>query len=163
MVITEMGLCLTPANFCIQPWWTKHYPPRVSQISYFPRGVNGEKIHKNNPNYSYTRTPTHPQQRMPPTPHHNMPPHLYPSITPHQVCLCPYCNSTPKYAPYVVPNYPHIPTIGYLHTYSIRLPPSVSPPHPPPPTKYEWGIHTNNVRTAPFRETRGRLPLLLPM
>ena len=65
-----------------------------------------------------------------------MPPNLYPSIPSHQVCLCPYCTSTPMYAPYVVTHYIHIPSLCYLHTSSSKLPSSVFTPHPT--QKYEW-------------------------
>ena len=66
---------------------------------------------------------------MPPHPHHHIPPHIYPRIPPHQVCLCPYFTSTTIYVPYVVIHYPHIPSLGYLHTSSSRLTSSVLPQH----------------------------------
>ena len=75
--------------------------------------------------------PTHPHPSMPPHPHHHMPPHIYPRIPPHQVCLCPYFTSTTMYARYVVTNYPHMPSLGYLHTSSSRLPSSMLPPQTP--------------------------------
>ena len=94
-----------------------------------PRGVHGENLHQNHPYYYYTSMPTHPNQRMPPHPNHNMPLHFYSKITPHQVFLCPYCTSNPIYSPYVVPHYPYIPPVGYLHTSYSRLPSHVLPPH----------------------------------
>ena len=75
--------------------------PRFPQ-EYFPRGLNGEKMHQNNTYYYYPSMPTKPHQNNPPISHQNMPPHIYPIIPPHQVCVCTYCTSTPKYAPYVV-------------------------------------------------------------
>ena len=73
-----------------------------------PRGVPGENIYQNNPYNSYPSIPKHP--------HQIIPHHLYPSITPHQSCLCTDCTSTPTYKTYVVPNYPHILPLDYLHT-----------------------------------------------
>ena len=64
---------------------------------------------------------------MPPHPHRHVSPHIYPIIPPHQVCACPYCTSTHIYEPYVVPRFPHISSLGYLHTKSIRLTFSVLP------------------------------------
>ena len=66
---------------------------------------------------------------MPPHPHHNMPPHPYPRIPTQKVCLCPYFTSTNMYVPYVVPQYPHISPLGFLHTSSSRLASYVLPPH----------------------------------
>ena len=73
--------------------------------------------------------PTHPHPSMPPHLHHNMPPHLYPVFTPRQVCLCPYCNSTPMYIPYLFLHYPHMSSLGCLHTSSSILPSCVLTPH----------------------------------
>ena len=73
--------------------------------------------------------PTNPNPSMTPHPHHHMPPHIYPRIPPHQVCLCPYFTSTPFYAPYVVPHCPYIPSVGFLHTSSSKIPSSVLPPY----------------------------------
>ena len=67
--------------------------------------------------YYYPSMPTHPHPIMPQHTHHKIPPHLYSSIPPHQVCLCPYFNYTPMHAPYVTPQYTHMPSLGYLHTY----------------------------------------------
>ena len=102
--------------------------PRCPQED-IPGGVHGENIHQNQPYYSYTSMPTYLHPIMPQHTHHNMPPHIYSSIPPHQVCLCSYCTSTPMYAPCVVPHYPHIPPLVYLHTSFIRLPSCVLPPH----------------------------------
>ena len=94
-----------------------------------PRGVHRENIHQNHPYYSCPSMPTHPHQSMSPHPHHNMPPHIYQIIVPHQVVLCPYFTSTPMYTPYLVPHYPRITPLGYLHTSYSRLSSSVLPPH----------------------------------
>ena len=91
------------------------------------QGVCRKNLHQNHPYYYYPSMQTHPNTRMSPHPHQNMPPHIYPIIPPHQVCLHPYCTSTPMYVPYVVPHYPHIPSLGYLHIISIILPYSVLP------------------------------------
>ena len=102
--------------------------PRFTQGD-IPRGVHGEYIYINNPYYSYPSMPTHPHPIMPQNPYHNIPPHIYPIIPPHQVCLCSYYTYTHMYAPYVVPHYPHIPSLGYLYTTSSRPPSSVLLPH----------------------------------
>ena len=94
-----------------------------------PSGVNGENLHQNNPYHYYPSMPTHPHPIMPPHPHHHMTPHLYTIITPQQVCLYPYLTYTPMNEPYIVPQYLHIPSLGYLHTSSGRLPYYVLPPH----------------------------------
>ena len=102
--------------------------PRFPQED-IPRGVHGENLHQNHPYYSYPGIPTHPNTSIPQHPHHKIPPHLYPSITPHQVFMRPYFTYTPIFAPYLVPHYPHIPPLVYLHTSFIRLPSCVLPPH----------------------------------
>ena len=72
----------------------------------------------------HTSIPTQPHQSIPPHPQHNIPPQIYPIIPPRQVCLCPNCTSDPKYSTYVVPHYPHITPLGYLHAYSgVDYPP----------------------------------------
>ena len=62
--------------------------------------------------------------------------HPYPSIPPHPICFCPYCNSTPMYAPYVVSHHPNIPSLGYLHRPPSILPSymfqNLLPPDAPP-------------------------------
>ena len=122
MVITEVDIGLTPANF----YANNHGGLNISHLrftqTYIPRGVHGENLHKNHPYYSYPSIPTHPHTSMPPHTNHHMPPHIYPSITPHQFCLCPYCTSTTIYVTYVVTHYPHIPSLGYIYTLSSRLP-----------------------------------------
>ena len=102
--------------------------PRFPQEA-IPRGVHGENIHQNHPYCYYTNMTTHHHTRIPPHPNHHIPPPIYPSITPHQVCLCPYYTSNPMYAPYIVPQYPHILSLGYLHTKYSRPPYYMFPPH----------------------------------
>ena len=91
--------------------------------------MHGENIHKNHPYCCYPSMPTHPHQIMPPYHYHNIPPYPYPIIPPNQVCLCTYCTSTSTCSPFLVPHYPHIPPLGYLHTSSSRIPSSVLPLH----------------------------------
>ena len=75
----------------------------------------------------------------------SIPPHLYPRIPPRQVFLCLYCTSNPTYAPYVVPNYPHIPPFGYLNTPSSRLPSYVLSQHSKKICEYR--INRSNIRS----------------
>ena len=69
--------------------------------------------------------PPHPHTSIPKHSHHNITPHPYPSMPPHPIFLCPYRTSTPMYVPYVVPHYPNIPSLGYLHRPPSRLSSSI--------------------------------------
>ena len=64
---------------------------------------------------------------MPPHLHHHIQPHLYPRITTHQFCVCPYFTYNQMYAPYEVPHYPHIQSLGYLHTPYDLFQPKIPP------------------------------------
>ena len=129
MVIRSLGIGLTPASFAAYNHGGINISHPIFPQEYIPRGVHGENIHQTHPCYSYPNMTTHPHRSMTPHPNHNMPPHLYPSVLPHRFFVYPYFNYTPAYAPYVVSHYPHIPTLGNLHT-SYSIPPSTMlPPH----------------------------------
>ena len=69
----------------------------------------------------------HPYPSIPLHLHHKKLPHIDPIIPPHKFCLCQYCPSITTYSPHVVPNYPNILPLCYLHKSSYKLPFSVLP------------------------------------
>ena len=54
------------------------------------------------------------------------------------------------YEPYVVPHYPHIPSLGYLHRQSSTLPSSMLPDHYPK----NISEHTGNRRDRRSNENK---------
>ena len=77
--------------------------------------MEGENQNQNHPYCYYPRISPHPPASMPQYTHHNIPPNPYPRVSPYPIFLCPYFTSTTIYAPYVVPHYPQIPSLGYIH------------------------------------------------
>ena len=91
--------------------------------------MQGENQHQNHPYYYYPSILPHPHLSMPQNPHENTTPHPYPSIPTHPIFLCQHFTSTPIHAPYVVPKYPHVTSVGYLHIPFSILSSSMFPDH----------------------------------
>ena len=94
----------------------------------------------------YSTTPQHP--------HQNILPNTYPTMPPHPFFVYPYLTSTPMYAPYVVPHYPNIPSLGYIHKPPSRLPSSMLPHLFPP----EVSANPSKIMSKHRSNRRNRRP-----
>ena len=115
-------LHITMVEYIIHPRSPQEAIPRSV------RGENNQKSHQGCFLYPHQNHPYYYYPRIPPHPHLNIPPHPYPRMSPYLICLCPYCNYYPIYAPYGVAHHPYITSLIFLHCPPhIIIPYSMSP------------------------------------
>ena len=128
IVMTEVVIGLRPEIFLHITMVKKQFPPKFSSIRY-SKGVCKEKISikiiLSILIQSFHHTLIQACNNILVTACHFI---LIQACHHTQMFLCPYYTSNSMYVTYVVPNYPHIPYLGYLHIKYSRLPSSMLPP-----------------------------------